>query len=91
MSNLLNTAIATMSAKQANRMKKVNKEATQQSQTAIAQITGFDKSTGTYTATTPDGGEVPVKLGNFGSPPSQVAIVTTQGSTVQFADFRAPQ
>ena len=91
MSNLLNTAIATMSAKQANRMKKVNKEASEQTQTAIAQITGFDKSTGAYIATTPDGGEVPVKLGNFGSPPSQVAIVTTQGSTVQFADFRAPQ
>ena len=91
MSKLLGNTIGLMRDKQANRMKKVNKEATQRSQTAIAQITGFDKSTGAYIATTPDGGEVPVKLGNFGSPPSQVAIVTTQGSTVQFADFRAPQ
>ena len=91
MSNLLNTAIATMSTKQSTRIKAANKQASEQTQTAIAQITGFDKSTGTYIATTPDGGEVPVKLGNFGSPPSQVAIVTTQGSTVQFADFRAPQ
>ena len=91
MSRLLNATIATMQAKRLANFKQANKQATQQSQTAIAQITGFDKSTGTYIATTPDGGEVPVKLGNFGSPPSQVAIVTTQGSTVQFADFRAPQ
>ena len=91
MSKLLGNTIGLMRDKQANRMKKVNKEASQRSQTTLGTITGYDSSTGAYIATTPDGGEVPVKLGNFGSPPSQVAIVTTQGSTVQFADFRAPQ
>ena len=91
MSRLLNATIGVMREKRLANFKQANKQATQQSQTSIAQITGFDASTGTYTATTPDGGEVPVKLGNFGAPPSQVAIVTTQGSTVQFADFRAPQ
>ena len=91
MSGLLGNTIGLMRDKQANRMKKVNKEASQRSQTTLGTITGYDSSTGAYIATTPDGGEVPVKLGNFGAPPSTVSIISTQGSITQFADFRAPQ
>jgi hypothetical protein len=60
-------------------------------QTLLATISGYNPMNGTYTAITPDGGEHQVKLGNIGSPPSQVSIVTAQNSTTQFADFKATQ
>lgn len=91
MSHLFNTAMGIMAIKQSVRLKSVAKSSLEKPQTLLATVSGFNSDTGTYTATTPDGGELPVQLGNFGAPPSQVSIVATQGSTVQFADFRAPQ
>jgi hypothetical protein len=91
MSKLLETAIASMATKQSARVVAASKQASQQSQASIGSITGFDSSTGSYIATTPDGGENYVKLGNFGEPPTTVSIISTQGSSTQFADFRAPQ
>jgi hypothetical protein len=91
MSKLLGNTIKLMQDKQSTRMKSVNKKASERSQTSLGTITGYDSSTGAYIATTPDGGENYVQLGNFGEPPTTVSIITTQGSSVQFADFRAPQ
>jgi hypothetical protein len=91
MSKLLKNTIATMQDKQSIRMKSVNKKASERSQTSLGTITGYDSSTGAYIATTADGGENYVQLGNFGEPPSTVSIISTQGSTTQFADFRAPR
>ena len=91
MSGLLGNTLGVMVTKQSTRMKAANKKASEQPQTTLGTITGYDSSTGAYIATTPDGGESYVQLGNFGAPPSTVSIISTQGSITQFADFRAPQ
>jgi hypothetical protein len=61
-----------------------------ESQSVIGIVSGYDPLTGTYEATTPDGGVLPVSLGNYGAPPSQVSIVSSQNSLVGFADYKAP-
>ena len=86
MSKLLIEAIALQSAKQSNRLKALSKKPIENS--FVAAPSGFNDATGAYIATTPDGGELQYKQGNFRNPPNLISIVTAQNSGIGFGDWQ---
>jgi hypothetical protein len=86
MSNLLKEAIALQSAKQSTRLKALSNKPIENSFVAVPS--GFNDVTGVYIATTPDGGELQYKQGNFPNPPSLISVVTASDSGIGFGDWQ---
>ena len=87
MSVLFVNASIAQSNKRVDRIKKEAEKAFDQLQSVIAQPSGFDSKTGAYIATTPDGGQVQYKLGNYPAQPNLISIVAAKNSLIGFGDW----
>ena len=91
MSNFFSRVVGSASTAQFERLKASKEKSLLPQSVQIGTVSGFNSDTGEYIVQTADGGVLTAKLGNFGSPPSQVSLSNTKNSYTTFADFRAPQ
>jgi hypothetical protein len=88
MSDFFSNSLATQSVKRTNRLQVVSDRAAQQPQSIVATPTNFRTDTGSYIATTADGGEVQYKRGNFRNQPNLISVVTAKNSGIGFGDWQ---
>ena len=83
--SLLDDAITRQNQKRICRLSKINNEP---QQTTIATPSGWDAATGSYIATTPDGGKIPYKAGQPSAASSSIVVSVGSNALIGFGDWQ---
>ena len=88
MSNFFALVQSRATSSRCGRLKAESEKIKNQPQSAIATLSGFDPNSGSYTATTADGGITYYRQGNETKPPDQISVVTSKNSTIAYGDWK---